>query len=323
MTDARILAISGGIGGAKLADGLYRTRAPGSLGVVVNTGDDFEHLGLSICPDIDTVTYTLSGTVNRDTGWGRADETWHGMDTLASLGAPTWFRLGDRDLGLHIARTARLQEGESLSAITAQIGTALGIDAEIMPVSDQPIRTRVETQDGPLAFQNYFVAQRCEPVAVGFRYDGASSATLGSGARRWLDDETVLAIVLCPSNPWLSIAPMLACNDFRSRLETRKAPLIAVSPLIGGEAVKGPTAKLMRELGLNVTNATIADYYRGLVDGFVIDEQDAGDQATLEREFDMQVMVTRTLMRTDADRARLAREVVEFATALAETSDAG
>ncbi len=306
-----VVAISGGIGGAKLALGLYRVLPAQALSVIVNCGDDFDHLGLRICPDIDTTLYTLGGLANTELGWGRRDETWSFMDTLGALGGPVWFRLGDRDLALHVQRTGQLAGGQTLSAFTAAAARQLGIQADIVPMSDEPVRTRVHTSEGELAFQDYFVRLRCAPQVSALTYAGAAAARPAAAALTALAAPPE-AIIVCPSNPYLSIDPILAVPGMRALLRAAGAPVIAVSPLVGGDAVKGPTAKIMRELGVPLSPAAIARHYAGLIDGLVIDRRDA----TAAGEIDCHVSVTDTLMHSLADRESLAREVLAFAAAL-------
>lgn len=309
----RVLAISGGIGGAKLALGLYRTLAPDALSVVCNTGDDFEHLGLQISPDVDTVLYTLAGLANRELGWGREGETWTFMEVLARLGGETWFRLGDGDLALHVERTRRLAGGESPGAIIDDLRQRLGISARIVPMSDQSVRTLVHTPHGVLAFQEYFVKLRCEPRVTSFEFAGASAARPAGAMLDALADEALEAVVVCPSNPFISIDPLLAVPGAREAIRACAAPVVAISPVIGDQAVKGPTAKMMRELGVPVSAASIAAHYEGLIDGFVLDDADVA----LRDALDLPCLVTRTLMRSDEDKQALAREVIAFARSLA------
>ena len=306
-----VVAISGGIGGAKLALGLYRVLPPQSLTVIVNCGDDFNHLGLRICPDLDTTLYTLAGLANPELGWGRRDETWSFMDTLAGLGGPTWFRLGDRDLALHVQRTQHLASGQPLSSFIAAAARQFGIEAAIVPMSDDPVRTRVHTSEGELAFQDYFVRLRCAPKISALTFAGASAARPAAAALTALG-ASPQAIILCPSNPYLSIDPILAVPGMRALLRAAGAPVIAVSPLVAGAAVKGPTAKIMRELGVPLSPAAIAHHYAGIIDGLVIDRRDAAAVG----EIDCHVSVTDTLMNSLADREALAREVLAFASAL-------
>lgn len=308
----QVLALSGGIGGAKLALGLYRVLDAGSLTVVVNTGDDFEHLGLNISPDIDTVLYTLGGLADPDRGWGRAQETWEFMGSLRQVGGETWFQLGDRDLAMHILRTQWLSAGKSLSAFAAHVADRFAITARILPMCDAAVRTIVATAEGDLPFQHYFVRQHCEPVVRAIRFDGAKEAGPPAGLLQLIANPSLQAIVICPSNPYLSVDPILAVPGIAAALATSPAPVIAVSPIVGGQAVKGPTAKIMAELGIAVTTQAIAAHYRGLIDGLVIDEADAADREGV----DLPVLVTPTMMRDIADRERLARDVIAFADTL-------
>ena len=312
MSAPRVVAVSGGIGGAKLALGLYRVLPAGSLTVIVNTGDDFEHLGFTVCPDLDTTLYTLAGLANPQLGWGRHDETWHFMETLEALGGETWFRLGDADLALHADRTQRLKAGATLSAVIAHFAARLRIAATLLPMSDDPVRTRVSTQSGELAFQDYFVRLRCAPEVQGLRFAGAAAATVAPGALAALSDPALAAIILCPSNPYLSVDPILAVPGMRAALRASGAPVIAVTPLVGGQAVKGPTAKIMRELKVTPSPLSVAAHYAGLIDGFVLDARDAA----LASQFALPVQVADTLMTGLAERERLAREALAFAARL-------
>ena len=308
----RVVALCGGIGGAKLALGLYSILEPGTLTVLVNTGDDFEHLGLHISPDLDTVLYTLGGIADPNRGWGRAHETWNFMKELDQLGGETWFRLGDRDLAMHILRTAWLRNAKSLTDFTGLRAHALGISAKILPMTDDTVRTIVETVEGDLAFQDYFVRRRCEPVVKRIRFDGAAQAKPRAEATNALSGSNIHAIVICPSNPYLSIDPILAVPGIHRAIKNATAPVIVVSPIIGGNAVKGPTAKIMRELGRVVNNQTILTHYRDLTDALVIDESDRRDIARISAP----VMATRTKMESLADRIRLAREVITYSSSL-------
>jgi LPPG:FO 2-phospho-L-lactate transferase len=307
-----IIALSGGVGGAKLALGLSRIMPPENLLVVVNTGDDFEHLGLSISPDIDTVTYTLAGVANREVGWGRHDETWSFMETLEALGGETWFRLGDRDLALHIERTRRLKAGESLSALTADLCRRMGVAPAVVPMTDDPVRTRLLTDLGWLDFQEYFVHRRCEPVVSELQFQGAGAARPHPRFLAGLADPALEAVVICPSNPFISVEPILAIPGVREALMACKAPIIAVSPIIAGRAVKGPTAKMMAELGLDPSAGTVAQRYADLLDGYVIDHADMSEVVSI----DARVTLAQTLMTTLEDREALARIVVEAAATL-------
>ena len=308
----QVLALCGGIGGAKLALGLYRVLDAGRLTVVVNTGDDFEHLGLHISPDLDTVLYTLAGLADPDRGWGRAQETWQFMESLRQVRGETWFQLGDRDLAMHILRTQWLRAGKNLPTFAAHVAGQFAIDARILPMSDAAVRTMVDTAEGELPFQHYFVRRRCEPVVRAIRFAGAKEAEPSAGLLPLINNPSLHGIVICPSNPYLSVDPILAVPGIAAALATSSAPVIAVSPIIGGQAVKGPTAKIMNELGIAVTTESIAAHYRGLIDGLVIDEADAADRGRV----DLPVLVTRTMMRDIADRERLADDVIAFANTL-------
>ena len=304
-----VLALSGGIGGAKLALGLYRVLPPETLTVIANTGDDFEHLGLSISPDIDTLLYTLGGIDNPEFGWGRRNETWTFMAALKSLGGETWFKLGDGDLATHIERTRRLTAGESLTQITDDFRRRLAISARLLPMSDDRVRTRLRTEEGWLDFQDYFVRLHSEPVVREIVYAGASEARANPDFLAALLNDDLELVVVCPSNPFLSVDPMLSLPGVRDALRRCRAPVAAVSPIIGGKAVKGPTAKIMAELGLPIGAAAIARHYVDILDLFVADEADADVVAELE----IPVILTRTLMVTLEDRDALARRVLAAA----------
>ena len=305
----KIIALAGGVGGAKLAHGLAQILPPEDLTVIVNTGDDFEHLGLSISPDLDTVCYTLAGLANPDTGWGRVNETWQTISNIEKLGGPNWFRLGDQDLGTHIERTRRLKEGQPLSQITQDFCKAWGIQHTILPMSDQPVRTIVETDEGDLPFQEYFVHRGCQPRVKGFRFDGVDSAAPAAGTREAI--QSADAIVICPSNPWVSIDPILSILSplqMYSFGEGTGVGCVAVSPIIGGQTVKGPAAKMYAELGIEPSALAVANHYENLLTGIVVDSVDS----KLAKRIRIPTLVTNTLMKTVADRARLAQEVLQF-----------
>jgi LPPG:FO 2-phospho-L-lactate transferase len=310
----RVVALCGGIGGAKLVLGLSRVITPADLTVIVNTADDFEHLGLAVSPDLDTVMYTLAGLDDPRRGWGRRDETWSFMRSLAALGGETWFRLGDGDLATHVERTRRLRQREKLSVITADFCRRLGVAVEIVPMSDDKVRTRVCTDIGDLDFQDYFVRRRCAPVVRRLDYEGAAMARPHHLALAALRDSRLRAAVICPSNPLLSIEPMLAMPQLREAVAACPAPVIGVSPIIAGAAVKGPTAKMMAELSLPVTASAVARRYSDLLDGYVVDRADASHA----QELDVPVMITNTLMLSLADRELLARDVLGHADSLAK-----
>ena len=307
----KIVALAGGVGGAKLAHGLAQILPPEDLTVIVNTGDDFEHYGLYICPDLDTVCYTLAGLANPETGWGRINESWNVIENANKLGGPNWFRLGDQDLGTHMERTRRLKAGDSLTQITHDFCKAWGIEHTILPMSDQPVRTIVETEEGDLAFQEYFVHRRCEPRVKGFRFEGADSAGAVSGACETIDAAD--AVVICPSNPWVSIDPILRVFSLTPGLSQweREKTILAISPIMGGETIKGPAAKMYRELGIEPSALAVANHYRGLATGFVLDTVDAQLNESV-RGLNMRTLVTNTLMKSHDSRRQLANDVLSF-----------
>lgn len=310
---AKVVALSGGIGGAKLALGLDRLLPAGALTVVANTGDDFTHLGLHVSPDIDTLLYTLAGLDDPAKGWGRRDETWTFMKALEALGGESWFLLGDGDLATHVERTRRLAAGETLSMVTEAFRQRFGIASRILPMSDDAVRTRVRTDEGWLDFQHYFVRRRCEPAVEALEFAGAVSARMAPEVVAAFADPVLTAIIICPSNPYLSVDPILAVPGMREALHARRVPALAVSPIIAGQAVKGPTAKMMAELGLEPSAATVARHYEGLIDGFVVDTLDAD----VEVPAGMRVFAAPTLMRSLDDRINLARTVLAAAADLA------
>lgn len=296
-----------------MAAGLAAALGPGELTVIVNTADDFEHVGLSVSPDLDTVMYTLAGLENAAQGWGLAGETWSFMAALKRLGGETWFQLGDHDLATHVERTRRLRAGEPLSRITADLTRALGVSSRILPMSDEPLRTFVDTDEGTLAFQDYFVRRRCEPKLRSIRFNGSQSARPAPGTVDAVEAAEVL--ILCPSNPFVSVAPVLAVSGLREAIGRRGAPLVAVSPIVGGAAIKGPAAKMMRELGADVSALGIARHYAGLIDGLVIDESDRSLTTEIER-LGLAVHVTDTIMRDAAARRYLGEQAIAFARSL-------
>src|SRR3990172_11423943 len=312
----KIVALAGGVGGAKLAYGLAQVVPAEDLTVIVNTGDDFEPFAISISPDLDTFSYTLAGLANPETGWGRAGETWNVQASLAQLGAPTWFSLGDSDLATHLERTRRLQAGEMLSAITADFNQAWGVRVRVLPMSDQPVRTVVDSDEGQLVFQYYFVQRACEPRVKGFRFTGLEVAKPAPGVLEAINAAQL--IVICPSNPWVSVAPILALREVRAALAGQS--IVAVSPIIGGKAVKGPAAKMFAELGIEPSALAVARHYASLLDGFVLDRVDAClvDQIAALK---IQPLETNTLMTTPGERSRLGGEVVSFGLSLLQAGE--
>jgi LPPG:FO 2-phospho-L-lactate transferase len=302
----KIVALAGGVGGAKLAHGLAQILEPEELTVIVNTGDDFEHFGLYICPDLDTVCYALAGMANPETGWGRADETWNTLENISNLGGVDWFKLGDKDLATHLERTRRLKEGYSLSQITKDFCRAWGIQHTILPMSDKPVRTFVETNEGTLAFQEYFVHRKCEPRVQGFWFDGADRADPAPGARQAIQSADI--VVICPSNPWVSIDPILRVILLTPCAGGR---VVAVSPIIGGEAIKGPAAKMYRELGIEPSALAVAKHYQGKITDFVLDTVDAQLNENV-RGLNMKTLVTNTLMKSHEDSKKLAHALLNF-----------
>ena len=299
-----MVALSGGVGGAKLALGLSDLLGA-RLTVACNTGDDFEHLGVTIAPDFDTVLYTLAGLANLELGWGRADETWSFMETLEALGGETWFRLGDRDLALHALRTRWLADGATPSEIAAQLCAAFGVAAQLVPATEQRLRTIVETDEGALAFQDYFVRRRCAPRVSAIRFEGADVAVPAPALQAALSNNPA-AVVICPSNPYLSLAPILAIVGIADALRGRSAPCVAVSPVVGGRAIKGPTTKIMAELGIEASAVEVARMLAPLIDVFVLDETDR-ELATAVANLGPRVVVEQTVMITRADKVDLAR----------------
>jgi len=300
----KIIALAGGVGGAKLAHGLALSLPPENLTIIVNTGDDFEHLGLYICPDLDTVCYNLAGIHNPETGWGRAGESWQAFNAVELLGGPVWFRLGDRDLGTHLERTHRLKAGDPLSQITADFCRAWGIPQTILPMSDYPVPTTVLTDDGELAFQEYFVAQRCQPKVTGFRFQNILQSRPAPGVLQAIREAD--AAIICPSNPWVSVDPILGVPGIRDALSEKV--VVAVSPLVGGKAIKGPAAKMFTELEIEPTAAAVAQHYGSLLAGFVLDRVDKN----LTKLIGIPTLITDTIMVGNNERKKLGEEVLSF-----------
>ena len=309
-----IVALAGGVGGAKLADGLARCLPPEKLAVIVNTGDDFEHWGLKICPDLDTVSYTLAGLANTETGWGRKDETFQALEAVAGLGGPDWFRVGDRDLATHLERTRRLQAGQSLSAITQAFSRAWEIAPTVLPMTDDAVATIVNTAEhGELAFQEYFVHRQCVPRVLGFRFDGIETAQPAPGVLERI--RSADAVVLCPSNPWVSLDPILNIAGVRPALAGKC--VVAVSPIIGGKTVKGPAAKMFAELGIEPSALAVAKHFGQMLSGFVLDQIDNAFADEIQA-LGIRPLVASTIMKNEQERQRLAQDVLHFVERLAE-----
>ncbi|MFC1578811.1 2-phospho-L-lactate transferase [Pseudomonadota bacterium] len=310
-----VLALSGGVGGAKLALGLADLLPPGQLHILVNTGDDFVHLGLHISPDIDTLLYTLSGRANESLGWGLAGESWQAMAALEELGGETWFRLGDRDLATHLWRSQQLAAGRRLGAVTADLAQRLGVRSLVYPMSEDPVTTTVHSDRGELPFQHYFVRYQCEPVVSGFSFEGISAAHPNREVMQQLQRGTFGAVVICPSNPFVSVDPILQIPGLWPALREHAAPVIVVSPIVAGQAIKGPAAKIMNELGQGASALEVARHYcsryPGLLDYFVIDTSDATLAGAIG-ELGIEVAVTSTIMKSRADKQALARFCLEL-----------
>ena len=312
----RVVALAGGVGGAKLVDGLAALLSPEALSVIVNTGDDFEYCGLNISPDLDTVCYTLAGLANPITGWGQRDETWQVYENLKKLGGPGWFRLGDKDLVTHLYRTNQLTKGITLSEVTLELCSQWGIEHCVIPMSDDPVPTIVHTLDfGVLSFQNYFVKEACQPVVQSFEFRGAGQAKPAPGALERIDAADL--IILTPSNPWVSIDPILAVPGYKTAL--RSKVVIAVSPLIAGQALKGPAAKMYRELGVEPSASAVAAHYKDILSGFVFDNQDHEQLEKIQR-WRIIALLTNIIMKDVKDRIRLAKEILEFGEAVLKRS---
>ncbi len=304
----KVVVLAGGVGGAKLADGIARVLPAEDVTIVVNTGDDFEHLGLTICPDLDTVMYRLAAVANDETGWGRAGESWRTITEVAALGGPDWFRLGDLDLATHLTRTHLLKEGETLTAVTQHLCTQLGINVTVLPMSNQPAPTQIQSGDTIYPFQTWFVQEQWQPPVTKVLLPEDVRSTR-SVIRAF---ETADLVLIAPSNPFVSIDPILNVYPIRELMMDLPKAVIAVSPIVGGQAVKGPAAKMMQELGMTLSSQTIATYYDNLIDGFVYDQQDAGSCDDLE----VATLCLDTMMHNEADRIRLAQAVLQFANEL-------
>ncbi len=314
-----VLALAGGVGGAKLAAGLAPLLGK-RLTVLVNTADDFEHLGMHISPDLDTVMYTLAGMANPRTGWGIEGETWTFMDQVAKLGGPAWFRLGDRDLATHAIRTQLLRDGETLTSVTMDLCDALDVAANVLPMTDDRVRTIVHSQERRLGFQDYFVRLQCAVPVTGLSFEGAAEARFNPRIECLADPPARPIVIICPSNPYLSIDPILALPGLRDWLRAKAKVIIAVSPIVGGAALKGPAAKIMRELGIEPSAASVAAHYRGLIEGLLIDEVDARHREAIAAT-GTAVCVAQTVMHGVDDRTALARQCLAFAAQLQKRQD--
>ncbi|MEN4013202.1 MAG: 2-phospho-L-lactate transferase [Bellilinea sp.] len=304
----KVAVLAGGVGGAKLAHGLSLCLPPEQLTIIVNTGDDFSHYGLSICPDVDTVCYTLAGIANPLTGWGMRNETFNALDQAAFLNGPTWFKIGDRDLGTHLERTRRLQAGQPLSQIVMDFCRHWQVLPTVLPMSDDPVRTIIHTQDGrQVPFQEYFVREACQPVVAGFEFEGAEQATPAPGVIQALENSE--AIIIAPSNPWVSIAPILAIKAIQEIVARNKA--VAVSPIIAGQAIKGPAAKMYVELGIEPSALAVARHHQSLLWGFVFDAQDAELESQIV-SLGIIPLIENTIMRFDQDRLILAQKILQY-----------
>ena len=307
----KYIALSGGVGGAKLCLGLAHILNPEEVAFVVNTGDDFEHLGFHISPDADTLLYTLAGLNNPVTGWGRVAETWQFIEAFEQLGGEAWFRLGDQDLAIHVMRTGMLRAGQTLAEVIGYLRARLDVRHPILPMSNDPVRTLVATQQGALSFQHYFVRERCEPAVTGFSFAGSAEAELTPAISAYLRDPDLAGVIICPSNPYVSIDPILATGECRALLSQCAAPVVAISPIVGGEAIKGPTAKMMRELDIPSSATLVAKHYQDILDGYIIDQQDAALSSEII-SLGIPTTVSPTVMVTLADRCELARTAIEF-----------
>jgi LPPG:FO 2-phospho-L-lactate transferase len=311
------IILSGGVGGAKLVAGMQQVLAADAFSVIANTGDDFNHLGLPISPDIDTLMYTLAGIANTTTGWGQENESWNFMAALEKLDGDTWFRLGDKDLATHIKRRELLAAGLTLTAATQSLCEQLGVDIRILPMSDDPIRTELETSAGTLSFQDYFVRRKAEPLTQAIHYSGNTAAQTSSEIAAALSAPTLRGIIIGPSNPWLSIGPILSINALKPMISARNIPVVAISPIVGGAAIKGPAAKIMGELGIDVSAQGIASHYSEIIDGLIIDSCDTELQTAIAAH-GITVGVTQTVMRDAKDKAALARYTIEFLDTLSD-----
>lgn len=306
-----LCVLSGGVGGAKLVLGLSQVLNNDDFMTIVNTGDDFVHLGLKICPDIDTIIYTLAELVDQERGWGLKDESWNFLDKTKLLGGESWFNLGDKDLATHVHRTQRLAKGEDLTSITKNLASSFGVEAKIVPMTNDLVSTVVETREGDLAFQHYFVRDRCLPIVKRFRFEGIKSSVINPSIKEYGEENNKSAVLLAPSNPFVSIDPIIGVPGMTEELVKMKGPKIAISPIINNKAIKGPAAKMMQELGIPSTSIEVTNHYKGLIDAVVIDHADAALSEKIE-DMGIKVFVTNTVMHSLKEKITLANECLNF-----------
>ena len=306
-----LCVLSGGVGGAKLVLGLSQVLNNDDFMTIVNTGDDFVHLGLQICPDIDTLIYTLAELVDQERGWGLKDESWNFLDKTKLLGGESWFNLGDKDLATHVHRTQRLAKGENLTSITKNLASSFGVEAKIVPMTNDLVSTVVETREGDLAFQHYFVRDRCLPIVKRFRFEGIKSSVINPSIKEYGEENNKSAVLLAPSNPFVSIDPIIGVPGMTEELVKMKGPKIAISPIVNSKAIKGPAAKMMQELGIPSTSIEVTNHYKGLIDAVVIDHADAALSEKIE-DMGIKVFVTNTVMHSLKEKITLANECLNF-----------
>ena len=306
-----LCVLSGGVGGAKLVLGLSQVLNNDDFMTIVNTGDDFVHLGLKICPDIDTIIYTLAELVDQERGWGLKDESWNFLDKTKLLGGESWFNLGDKDLATHVHRTQRLAKGEDLTSITKNLASSFGVEAKIVPMTNDLVYTVVETREGDLAFQHYFVRDRCLPIVKRFRFEGIKSSVINPSIKEYGEENNKSAVLLAPSNPFVSIDPIIGVPGMTEELVKMKGPKIAISPIINSKAIKGPAAKMMQELGIPSTSIEVTNHYKGLIDAVVIDHADAALSEKIE-DMGIKVFVTNTVIHSLKEKITLANECLNF-----------
>ena len=308
--DSKIVALCGGVGGSKLALGLNEILDQKNLSIITNTGDDFLYLGFYICPDIDTVIYTLAGINNPENGWGRKNETWKTLDVLKELGADTWFKLGDKDLAVHLFRSKEKRNGILLTTITRKISNKFGLRTNILPMSNHMVHTTLDTNIGEISFQDYFVRKKCEPVVKNIIFKSKKPVATDA-VNRALKAQDLNGLVICPSNPYLSIDPILSIPRIKKLIQNLKKPRIAISPIVDGDSIKGPTSKIMQEMGIEVSSSSIAKHYQGLIDGIIIDQSDEAQVNNIEK-MGIQVKLANIIVKTKTEKNKLAQESLEF-----------